>query len=275
MVDATMPRALHWPGRQRLEALAGRVSEVLGRWRRTWLDDCAPPALETVCATAAQDLENSNWRIWRQGIDADDSIWISGGLGPPQILQLLLRPQPGASKAIGRVAAGLAQEALDDLLETMRQALSDGMPTNAVSSAGVASTIPAMHCRAWSGAVRLRIPLAAGSSLFLHLGPARVRALSDAPPARRPLAPIRPPASLQEALDRHPARLRVTLSEVEISLGQLQDLAVGDVLLLPHPLTQALHVVTGQGQTVCAAYLGQAQGAKAVELVRDAPPAGA
>lgn len=108
--------------------------------------------------------------------------------------------------------------------------------------------------------------------LQLHIGPRRVKTLVPVEPAKTASGVAL--SDPREALAALPTRLHVELSGVEITLGQIQSLALGDVLLLPHPLTQPLHVVATQGQSICAGYLGQQQGHKAIELVRGIPSAG-
>lgn len=84
-------------------------------------------------------------------------------------------------------------------------------------------------------------------------------------------------SSVTDALSPKALPVRIELNPVSLSLGQLQTLAVGDVITLDHRLDEPALVLLGQPapvsgssipvpSPVCAAWLGQRQGQMAVEL---------
>lgn len=92
-----------------------------------------------------------------------------------------------------------------------------------------------------------------------------------------PEAPARALISLVDALRPKALHVRVELTSVTLSLGQLQTVALGDVIALDHRLDAPAVVLLGSLQAasdsnnapptpLCAAWLGQRQGKMAVEL---------
>lgn len=60
--------------------------------------------------------------------------------------------------------------------------------------------------------------------------------------------------------------LSVELGTATVSIGELQQLQVGDVITLNKLFTEALNVVNAEGKFVCAGNLGQREGQRAVML---------
>ncbi|QNB08829.1 FliM/FliN family flagellar motor switch protein [Herbaspirillum frisingense] len=264
------PRALCWPGERHCAALAKLARQAMEQWHLTWLDGRHDVSLDVVCAPAHAGGEVQDWQPLVNAADADDGVWVSEPAGARQLLAALLGIVPSsASRALPALAAELAAQARGDYLLALKQALAGGR-SEATQVAGYPRPMPAAHSRVWSGAVRMDISAGGSPVVQLHLGPRRVQAL--APIAAKP-APVtaQPLADLGQALSSQRARLRVELSSVEITLGQMQALALGDVLLLPHLLEQPLRVFEDQGRQICAGYLGQQEGGKAIELVREPP----
>jgi hypothetical protein len=82
---------------------------------------------------------------------------------------------------------------------------------------------------------------------------------------------------LKEALSQRSLTVRVELQPLVLSLGQLQSLTVGDIVVLSHPLdmpaqlnVDAGEIIVSAGETqpepLCRAWLGQSDGNIAVEL---------
>jgi len=130
-----------------------------------------------------------------------------------------------------------------------------------------ASHSPMPEHRPWSGDLQIRLPWGQGY-LYLALEGALVAHLLHDPISQSSSGVKSPPIKVNvlQALGAHLMPLHAELAEVELSLGQLQDLAVGDVVRLAHPLDAPLQIKTQTGQTLCAAWLGQQQGHLAVEL---------
>lgn len=84
--------------------------------------------------------------------------------------------------------------------------------------------------------------------------------IASAPPAKPGLA------DLADALQSHTLSLRAGLSPVMLSLGELENLAIGDVLVLGHEYSAPLQVLGPRDEVLCHAWLGQQSGRVALEL---------
>lgn len=123
--------------------------------------------------------------------------------------------------------------------------------------------------RPWSGAVVLTI---AWREMQLHwllpdglvealLQPARRGELRQPPPGPSPLVPA------WEAMRSLHCVVQAELRSVELPLGEVQALQLGDVIALPHRLDHPLLARTGEGAFLCEAYLGQTGGRRAIEFL--------
>ena len=120
---------------------------------------------------------------------------------------------------------------------------------------------------------RLQLRGAGSFDLWLRVdGDSAARLLRDqARPAARALPPVETP--VLAAIAARSVTLRVELAPVEVDLGTLQSLRVGDVLTLPHRLEQPLdlHAPDAPATVACTAYLGSRDGRRAVELIPSSP----
>lgn len=274
-------RLMWWSERQlaKLEALLEKARE---KWLVVWVDDFQQNSIsmpKISCRTAhecdgpAVRTANANWRplVQSSGVDDENQVWIDMGHSDELMAQFLLKSS--SSTKPSRLLEQLCDEAFADFLAGIKTALElpHGERSFLQRRSGKSVEIPASHQRPWSGAVRIVFSLDEELSFILHLGPARVAALmkTAGSVSRKPTLSV---ASLNEALAGHAARLRVELTPVDISVGNLASLTVGDVLVLPHLLTQTLHVRTEDGQPLCDGYLGQLQGQRAIELIKPVTP---
>ncbi len=137
---------------------------------------------------------------------------------------------------------------------------------------------------AWSGALAVLFPWG-GKPWAWRLDGDCVEALlgRHEPPSsggaartgQEPATPRSALAPLDQALRGHPVAMHIHLQPLTLSLGQLQSLALGDVIALDHPLASpAAARLAASGletpQPLCAAWLGQSDGRLAVELHPDA-----
>lgn len=63
-----------------------------------------------------------------------------------------------------------------------------------------------------------------------------------------------------------PVTVRVEVGALELTLGHLRTLAIGDVITLPARLDQPLRVVAPGDLTVCRAHIGTRDQARAIEI---------
>jgi flagellar motor switch/type III secretory pathway protein FliN len=138
--------------------------------------------------------------------------------------------------------------------------------------------LPDLFTHRWTGAVLLR--LAIGKQvLWLALDAAAVDGWlkagdhEQALPATGGTAPLTPlPVALRDAA----VDVRVELRTVEVALGDLMTLALGDVIQTQHAIDSPMQILvstTGGASAAlrCHAYLGMRDGARAVVLAKSGP----
>ncbi|MCO4855925.1 FliM/FliN family flagellar motor C-terminal domain-containing protein [Herbaspirillum sp. WGmk3] len=272
VVEDGVVKALRWPGASRLERLGKLAQIALEKWCLEWRDDSVSADVKARCMMAHEEEnaveEPRHQRLLYSGDSDDDCIWLERISSVREMAELLgLVGRSGS--ASGQLLLDTAGEALDDCLNTILEALVGhkvAQDRSCLTQSLYPGGIPVSQKRPWSGAVRLDLNIE-HVVIRLHIGPQRAESLAalkaEKNYERVTLVP------LQDALEGRLTKLRVELTEVELTLGQLQALREGDVLILPHLLTQALHVSTSQGHPVCGAYLGQAHGNKAIEFTRE------
>jgi hypothetical protein len=271
-------RSLHWWSAEQLQQLSDRVAHVLARWCASW-NLPASQAQSVRCVLAhecnAVNAAEQRWIPLLSLAGADRQVWIRIDEAPEEAIyaamfgERAVRTSPG--REAGAVASELSCQAWNDWCHEMRQIFDTGAatgqpaPENAISH----DEPPAWHFRPWSGAVTITV---AGTSVrfALHLGPACAAHVmpSQSKPAAGKTAGRPAVVALAKALDTQTVHLRVGLADVELEIGNLQALAEGDVIRLPHLLHQPLRVCADDGSVLCAAYLGQVGGRRAVELAR-------
>lgn len=281
-------RPLRWWTAQQLGVVNVALVAARMAWRQAWIDDAVMSSDEVtdVAITPGHgDVFRTDLacRCWRPLYAAPDEmeIWIAGGHVVPTEMFAILFGMPSGTQSsraasTDGMTADLAHAAWEGLLQHIQQAFSvngeacSGLPAQTVTS------LPAEHFLPWSGALHVVLPLRQELSVLLHIAPGRVAACSGNAGAQ--------PISAQECGDRaqliaveqaiasRPERVHAMLTPVDITLGQLQSLRVGDVLLLPHSLEQRLQVQNDQAMTLCHAHLGQVDGQRALALIRNPMP---
>jgi len=268
-------RRLMWWSDRQLATLEILLDEARQKWLAAWIDDVRQTSFsvpKVSCRMAHDALSGDESRDWHplsqsSEVNDENQVWIDVRQPDDGMAQLLLKSS--SSLKTSSLVDALCTEAFADCIAEIKTVLALPAGDASVFRRAPAETrvIPVAHSRPWSGAVRVVFPLDDALSIALHLGPKRMAALVKTTGAKsgKQAEPI---TTLNEALAGHATRLRVELAAVDISVGNLASLTVGDVLVLPHPLTQTLHVKTEDGQSLCHGYLGQLQGQRAIELVK-------
>lgn len=273
-------RPLKWWPDAALADIEAVFLNVLMAWRQAWIDD--------VAADAAPGCEVTVWRAhevpvqvqtageWSRlvALPMSREAWVQA---PEQMAEMFFAVFTDAlaisvaSRNNSVLMADVADMAKMDLLERITNVLAPGSRSEGASGQTACATIPAHHARLWSEALWMRLSLTPASHIVLHVGPDCAASLYSSLGVRPVAEPVTISRSsliaVEQAIDLHRTRLSVELAPADISLGNLQDLAVGDVLVLPHSLRQALAVRNEHGANLCQAYLGQCDGMRAVELV--------
>lgn len=264
----------------KLAAVAEQVAAACRAWHRDWSlhggpDDGAPVDVEPV-SCCADSFAGAGLAVF--ALDAQDAAgeqvvraWLGcmpqpGGTRSPELAGLVAARVFGAEPGTdgGDIAAELSQAALAGLIQALRAVLGLADLPGAGDAGLCHATLPREQFGYWSGALRVGLPGFDGLSLFLdaaavaRLTPVQQMAAALARPALTPLT---------FAAQSHIVDLQARLRGVELSIGQLKSLQVGDVVVLPHSLEEPLQIVTPAGETICQAYLGSDQGHRAIEVL--------
>lgn len=251
-------RSLQWWTQQQLAGLAGSLAAELADWSAAW--GVPVGTVQAELAHAAAPASGP----WHALAGAPALAWHTS-LAPAQLRQALFADARHSTnpEGYGQLAGQLAQNACDAwhacLLRWMGRA---GAPI----AAGPAVP-PSSEQQAWSGAVRLAIRSSAWEQ-DVHLSAAAASRLVQPTPAPAAAGAAVPLSSVGEALALRPLTLRLELAALELEVGSLQQLAVGDVVRLPHLLSQPLTLRATDVPLQWPAYLGQRNGMYAVELSR-------
>jgi len=177
----------------------------------------------------------------------------------------------GTEKESPPIATAVVRAAWTDWLERIG-ALLNGFPVEPQQASGAPET--SSPSDPWSGVLGVRWSWC-GGTWTLRLPHDAVAAVlvgsgAEITAASTPATVTAPRQSLGQALERQLVSLRVLLTGTELSLGQLQDLRLDDVVPLAHALDAPAQVVGMTDSPVCEGWLGQRNGRIAIELV--APP---
>ncbi len=250
------------------DCLRSLFQEVYDRWRQDWgvaagiaASEAQVRVLETSVGNAFSDAKAQQ---------------LLGSLmfgEPPAACDFSATDHPNAP-----LARQLSVQAWDAWSSSILQILAQG--AEAIPSSGVSRFSDAMAL--WSGDLTITFPWGEGLWALCLSASATERILKGhgfrSPPQEFP-APetLRALVPLVDALLPKSLSVRVELTSVTLSLGQLQTLALGDVVTLDHQLDAPATVLLEPSLAVsvansappiplCAAWLGQLQGKMAVEL---------
>jgi hypothetical protein len=234
-----------WSGSQ-LQALEGTLQRPLQEWQRDW-GLAAAGAVR--CSRTADDpqVHETRWQPVAPG------WWWDAASAAGMLFGMADRRQAPARS----LAAELDALAWADLWRRL-----------AALSAGVAGAAGPADClRPWSGDVIATLSLGGNAARLLLSGDQAEALLPGVAPIRTRAAQ-RAPLPLWEALAPLHCTLRAELAPVELSLGEVHALRVGDVIGLPHLLEAPLLARTETGGLLAGAYLGKAGNHRAIELTR-------
>ena len=300
-----------WAGAERA-GLARDVATATAAWRQAWgvveaasavsgqnADD-APADDGVSCNAPPLDADPAPWHplgdaagLWcrlsgRPGRTARDAPERdAASLTSAIALALFGARAPGAAPLaaaswkgddVATIAGEVAQEVWHDWCQRVAAALPEPSPHPTRSHAVAAREL----LRPGSGALAVTLRWC-GATLTLLIAAERVARLvgPSAARSRAAAAPPRPAlVSVSRALADRPVVVHARLESFELDLGTLATLRVGDVLRTTHPLDAPVDFTTGRASNnpagiVCAAFLGQAGGARAIELSASVDHAGA
>ena len=170
---------------------------------------------------------------------------------------------------IAEVAAEIAKSAWTDLWHRIRHMLQIA-DTPPMQPDHPPALHPSPRCfQRWSGAVFIALPWC-GQELRILLGgrgaEAFLRHQKAIPP--RFAAEKAAVAPVWEAVSPLACAMRAELEPVDLSLGAVKALRIGDVIELAHSLDRPLLAKAATGELLCEAFLGRAGTHRAIELLR-------
>lgn len=266
LADPGRVRSLRWRPDAALLAAADTLRRALDAWAAGW-----GLSLHGVQALNATPADAPAPSVQPHLLAAGAArLWPAAGAVPTVLGALLFGAPPAEARGASALADELASRAWQDLLDAVSAALPAGGSASPATAAGDKP-------QAWSGAVHLDFAVRSGdaeSRFCLRLDAALADAwCANAPAlsATRPTLPRAPMVGLSVVVAERPVRLSVHLADVELNLGVLQSLAVGDVIRLPHRLDEALQVNVDLDDTpsrtpLCRAHLAQKDGRLVAEL---------
>lgn len=283
----------HWKAPQ-VEALRADVDREIAAWASDWAVRTVPeqgrdgkPAVvvSLVDDWSSEVFAASVWRAWPE--QDGSAVWWSvappshaTGEAPPVPQIAVMDAMCGSAgrpiHATGTIAQQMASEAWDDCQQ--RLAACFGIAPLTPNQAGCERELPVELVQPWSGALGLGLSFA-GMRILLVADPQSMQRWAAMRSPVSPAASAEPRTTLvpiTEAVAPCAAQLSVELAPVDIGLGVLANLRLGDVLWTSHRLETPLRVrgradrAADRGELLCEAFLGQQGDLRAIELLASA-----
>jgi hypothetical protein len=285
-------RSLRWWSDAQLSELTSRLEATWLHWQKAWIEeaDIADTSCNVTCQLAHESAinpeevgagkEQNGWQpLLAEKTDEKNQIWMRTSKNFNKVLQAMLF-NPSALRAgftndemkNATFALDVAEKAWNDLLSALGILLKISGPApfdvNSNDQSDL-SGLPACQNKPWSGAVRFTVTYRS-MSFELQIPADRVAMLLQLPRPHTKAAGIDafPITPLRHALNTQRIGIRAQLASLELDLGSLQSLAIGNVIPLPHSLDQPLRVISENDVLLCVAHLVQHEGARALELSR-------
>lgn len=240
-------------------ALRKATQEATQAWAADWFATAPSTAIALTADCGPQAAPSGTWMI--TSIDAD--AWVAWKLDDQpcrEYAQLLLDAPLGSIAKPTPLLRMLIDDCLHDLAARLLLAAGLGDAGLTVASGSLTEWRTGYGSGAVSGSLGGDLP----QQEFV-LGPSVVAGISARPSA--------PPLATPELLPRTNAigsaktRIELLLGEAELSLAELANISVGDVIRLKSPFREPLTVKTVDGQPLLKAHLGTRNGRKALQVI--------
>jgi hypothetical protein len=295
-------RPLRWWSGEQLMRLALASQRAVNDWQQAWGVDPTMVQDPASCRmafedTAAAGLVPANWKpLLGTASEADRAIWwdASANSRPTDasassaaegsksteadlLASLLvtlfgLDAAPHTTReagAVTSVAADVAKSAWADLWRRIRDAFQMTTAAEPAERRQQSAFFPRRKCfQPWSGAVVITFHWC-GWEVRVLLGGSEVEVFlrheGCVADPRSSTEGVRP---LWDAVSPLAFEMRAELEPVELSLGAVRALRIGDVVELTHLLDSPILAKIASGHLLCEAYLGKAGSHRAIELSR-------
>lgn len=281
--SADTPRPLRWWSDAQLGEVALALEKALRAWEQDWGLQQPHGAQDVVCcamASVGADA-SASWKpvALNDTLEPACELWWDNAAGDARAEPVLLlvdalfstSVEPSALSAHGSVsemAAEAARAAWSDLWKRIGQSLA--VRVALTGPAMQADSLPTLQpaaalFRPWSGAIVITLEWCAQEMRIL-VGGTEAAALiarerTSAEPPARPLTPV------WHAVAAAASTVRAELAPVDLTLGAIKSLRVGDVVELSHTLDRPLLAKTADGGVLCEAFLGKLGERRAIELL--------
>jgi hypothetical protein len=260
------PQPLLFLGQKRKQLLLARMADSARRWRTSWIAQstdtfeaqCEPPAagghteLVASVSTSCWALEISEERQAVLLLPHSTWLWAVQEAG---VTSLDNPGTPDADSMAGKLEQEVATSLFTELCAVDRR---EALVVTRVASDTLAEW--SRGCRAWT--LQLRAP-GAGRAFTLLVSAQRFEMLA---PARAVLPPAQL-ASRRDAVGGNSLSLRAVVGELSMSVSELADVAIDDVLVLDQHLTDPVAVLAAQSRIpVAAGNLGRAGARRAIKI---------
>jgi hypothetical protein len=261
--DAVRP--LRWWPVAELERLSGAVAQALAAWSQQWGVRDAPTAS---CVPAAE-IGKAALGLWRATADSQ-VLWAppteASFHGAVSDALFGAASEPKATDG-GEMALEVASEACTDFWRRLAHLLK--VPTlQPLTEAETADTTMAdanAWCQAWSGAIVITVRSVDVDLQVLVSATAASRLLSPASgrTARRDdlIVPV------WTAISESTTQVHVELRPMELTLGDIAAIRVGDVIAIGQRLDEPLLARSATGVPLFDAFLGKADERRAIEVL--------
>ncbi len=235
--------------------LVERIDAALAAWRKDWLPENAPEfRLAPVSQPKAERWLAAEAGEGRRVLLGCSSGWIA------EVGALLTARAPNAAAGIPELAARVGETMLKELALGIFRSCSGVEP--AKPQWGNEAPPETWRSPGAGGAI-YSCELSPDFSLVVALSPKLVAA--SLPKAQR--ASREPLVAVRRAVEPCAVMVEAVVGETEIELGELSQLAAGDVIVLDRELDDPLLLRLDIGDPVGQIHLGTAGGKKAVQVV--------
>jgi flagellar motor switch/type III secretory pathway protein FliN len=261
-------RAYKLFAKSELTHMRSRLEDIVRQWAKSWITDVRLPAVTvSACedAHAIHDIhQDFKWHL----ATASEHQWVAVTLGDDDVhsasrmLMGLQAAGNGHSNHDTALTVGLTKKFLCDLAESVTRQAPCNLDKNVRSRHDSAENLPVETWTHGSGAMCIVISLRSMTIVMIISSDLVSSYLSSLGSLAKTAASL---ASMKQAIGSAPIELEVGIGNAALSLRELRNMTIGDVIRLDTKLAQPVQVFLNK-QCACTGFLGSYRGKKAVLL---------
>lgn len=240
-------------------AVAASLEKIAEEWGAHWFTHASSIEL-TISSDVSAPAAAGDWLVIGQAPDH----WLAWRLDADSargLVATMVNHGLGASSKLSPVIAGLMHELVHDFFARIRQAFPDAKLLPIVLPADAYATLRSAY---GSGALQVELTGSFPKQQLLLGGGIAELCL---PPQRATGKPVTL-LPREQSLDIYPANLEVTVGHAEMTLQDLADMEVGDVILLQAKVADSFQVKARDGKkTLAKVHLGLLDEHKAIQFI--------